>query len=180
VALGTSRCPRGSVKQDVEIQPETTPKTCTRIDLKTLRSKTHRVGGAVHPQCLGELPVADPPTEDVLRASHHLRLGDLALCDPSGVALPPVLTGRMGPVLERLDEVATEGDGLRGAGQALSLELLQVVQQGLELLGVPRCKLVGPFRTRDRHPPCPLLQSRCGVVQIELPLLPASGVVEER
>jgi hypothetical protein len=49
---------------------------------------TYRVGGVVHPQCLEALPVADPPAEDVLRASHHLRLGDLALRDPGGVKLP--------------------------------------------------------------------------------------------
>jgi hypothetical protein len=29
------------------------PKTYTRIDLKTPTSKTHRVGGAVHPSALG-------------------------------------------------------------------------------------------------------------------------------
>jgi hypothetical protein len=72
-----------------------------------------------------------------LRASHHLLLGDLALCDPSRFGLPPVLKGRMGPVLERLDELAAEADGHRDAGQPLRLELLQVIQQGLELLGVP-------------------------------------------
>jgi hypothetical protein len=36
-----------------------------------------------------------------------------------------------------LDEAAAEADGHRGAGQPLRLELLQVVQQGLQLLGVP-------------------------------------------
>jgi hypothetical protein len=36
-----------------------------------------------------------------------------------------------------LDEAAAEADGHRSAGQPLRLELLQVVQQGLQLLGVP-------------------------------------------
>jgi hypothetical protein len=81
---------------------------------------TFWVGGAVHPQCLGALSVADPPAEDVLRASHHLRLGDLVLCDPGGIGLPPVLKGRMGPILERLDKVAAEADSHRGAGRRRS------------------------------------------------------------
>jgi hypothetical protein len=59
--------------------------------------------------------------------SHHLHLGDLVLCDQSGFGLPPVLEGRMGPVLERLDEAAAEADGHHGAGQPLSLEMLQVI-----------------------------------------------------
>jgi hypothetical protein len=46
---------------------------------KIPRSKTHRVGGVVQPKCLRALFVADPPAEDVLCVSHHLRLGDLAL-----------------------------------------------------------------------------------------------------
>jgi hypothetical protein len=41
------------------------------------------------------------------------------------------IKGRMGTILERLDEEATEADGHIGAGQPLRLELLQVVQQGL-------------------------------------------------
>jgi hypothetical protein len=44
----------------------------------------------------------------------------------------------VGPVLERLDEAAAEADGHHGVGQPLRLELLQVIQQGLRLLGVPR------------------------------------------
>jgi hypothetical protein len=56
----------------------------------------------------------------------------------------------MRPVLERLDEAAAEADGHRGAGQPFRLELLQVVQQGFELLGVPHHQLVGPLRTRRR------------------------------
>jgi hypothetical protein len=48
------------------------------------------------------------------------------LGDPGWVGLPPILKGRMGPVLERLDEAA-EADGHRGAGQPLRLELLQGV-----------------------------------------------------
>jgi hypothetical protein len=48
----------------------------------------------------------DPPAEDVLRAGYHLHLGDLALCDPSRVRLPSIFEGRVGPVLERLDETA--------------------------------------------------------------------------
>jgi hypothetical protein len=47
---------------------------------KKLRSKTYWVGRAVYPQRLRALLVADPPADDVLRASYHLRLGDLALC----------------------------------------------------------------------------------------------------
>jgi hypothetical protein len=44
-----------------------------------------------------------------------------------------------------LEEAAAEADGHRGAGQPLRLELLQVVQQGLELFGVSRRQLVSPF-----------------------------------
>jgi hypothetical protein len=77
--------------------------------------------------------------------------------------LPLVLKGRMGPVLERLDEAAAEADGHRGACQPLRLELLQVVQQGLELHGVPRHQLVGPFRAWDRHPPCSSFSSGVGL-----------------
>jgi hypothetical protein len=51
----------------------------------------------------------------------------------------------MGSVLERLDKVAAEADGQRGVGQPSRLELFLVVQQGLELLGVPRRQLVGPL-----------------------------------
>jgi hypothetical protein len=61
--------------------------------------------------------------------SRHLCLGDLALHDPSKVGLPPVLEGRVGPILERLDEAAAEADCHCGTGQPLRLELLQVVQQ---------------------------------------------------
>jgi hypothetical protein len=85
----------------------------------------------------------------------------------------------MGPVLERLDEAATEADGHRGTGQPLRLELLQVVQQGLELLGVPRRQLVGPFWAWDRDPPRPLPKCRRRVVEVEPPMLPAGGVVRE-
>jgi hypothetical protein len=104
------------------------------------------------------LSVADPHVEDVLRTSHHLRHGDLALCDPGGVGLPPVLEGWLRSVLERLDEAATEADGDHGAGQPIRLELLQVVQQGLQLLGAPERQLVGPLQVRDRRRPRPLLQ----------------------
>jgi hypothetical protein len=55
---------------------------------------------------------------------HHLRLGDLALSDPSWIGLPPVLEGRMGPILEWLNETAAEADGHHGIGQPLHLELL--------------------------------------------------------
>jgi hypothetical protein len=48
-----------------------------------------------------------------------------------------------------------EADGHHNAGQPLRLELLQVVQQGLELLGVQRRQLVGPFRASDRNSPRP-------------------------
>jgi hypothetical protein len=93
--------------------------------------KTYRVGGIVYPKCLGALPVANLPVEDALPTSRHLRLGDLALHDPSRVGLPPVLEGRVGLILERLDEVATEADGHRGTGQLFRLEPLQFIQQGL-------------------------------------------------
>jgi hypothetical protein len=46
------------------------------------------------------------------------------LCNPGRVRLPPILEGRMGPVLERLDETVTEADGRGGAGQPLRIELL--------------------------------------------------------
>jgi hypothetical protein len=100
----------------------------------------------------------------LFHVSHHLLLGDLALRDLGGVGLPPVLDGRVGSVLERLDEVAAEVDGDRGAGQPIRLELLQVVQQRLQLLGVPRRQLVGSLRIRDWLLRRPLLQHRHGVV----------------
>jgi hypothetical protein len=81
-------------------------------------------------------PFCRSAAEDVLRASYHLHLGDLALRDPGWVGLAPVFEGRMGLVLERLDEAVAEADGHCSAGHPLCLELLQVVQQGLELLGV--------------------------------------------
>jgi hypothetical protein len=55
-----------------------------------------------------------------------------------------------------LEEAAAEADGHRGAGQPFCLELLQIVQQGLELFGVPRRQLVGPLQDGDRDPPRPL------------------------
>jgi hypothetical protein len=57
----------------------------------------------------------------------------------------------MGPILERLDETVAEADGHRDAGQPLCLELLQVIQLGLELLGVQRRQLVGPFWAYDHY-----------------------------
>jgi hypothetical protein len=95
------------------------------------------------------LLVADPPSKDVLHASYHLRLGDLALCNSGRVGLTPIFKGQMGPILKRLDETAAEADGHRGAGQPLRLELLQVVQQWIELSGVRHHQLVGPFRAYD-------------------------------
>jgi hypothetical protein len=88
----------------------------------------------------------------------------------------------MGLVLERLDEVAAEANGHRGARQPVRLELLQVIQQGLELLSVLRHRLVGPFWAwaRDRDPPHSLPQRRRRVVEVEPPLLLADGVVVER
>jgi hypothetical protein len=85
----------------------------------------------------------------------------------------------MGPILERLDETAAKADGHRSAGQPLCLELLQVVQQGLQFLGVQRRQLVGPFLSNDQNAPRPGLQSQRRVVEVEPSLLPASGVVEE-
>jgi hypothetical protein len=67
----------------------------------------------------------------------------------------------MGPVLERLDEAAAEADGHYGACQPLRLELLQVVQQGLQLLGVQHRQLVGPFRAYDRNPPVTYQNFEC-------------------
>jgi hypothetical protein len=99
------------------------------------------------------------------------------LHDSGQVGLTPILKGRMGPVLERLDQAAAETDGHRGAGQPLRLALLQVVQQRLGLLGVQRRQLVGPFRAYDRNPPRPRPQRRRRVVEVEPPLLPAGGVV---
>jgi hypothetical protein len=43
----------------------------------------------------------------------------------------------MGSVLKRLDEPVTEANSHHGTSQPLHLELLQVIQQGLELFGVP-------------------------------------------
>jgi hypothetical protein len=60
------------------------------------RSKTYRIRRVVYPKCLGALPAADPPAEDALRMGRHLRLGDLALHDPSRVRLPLVLEGWVG------------------------------------------------------------------------------------
>jgi hypothetical protein len=94
-------------------------------------------------------PCSDPPDEDVIRASYHLRLGDLVLRDSGWVGLTIVFKGRIGPVLERLDQAAAETDGHYGAVQPLRLELLQVVQQGHELLGVQHRQLVGPFRAYE-------------------------------
>jgi hypothetical protein len=78
-----------------------------------------------------------------------------------------------------LDEAATKADGHRGIGQPLRLELLQVVQQGLQLLSVPGCQLVGPLRVRDRCPPRSILERRCRVVEVEPPLFLVGGVVGE-
>jgi hypothetical protein len=39
-----------------------------------------------------------------------------------------------------LDEAVAEANGHSGIGQPLHLELLQVIQQGLQLLGVPQCQ----------------------------------------
>jgi hypothetical protein len=94
--------------------------------------------------------------------------------------LSPVFKGRMGPVPERLDKEVVEADGHRGAGQPLRLELLQIVQQGLELFGVPRRQLVGPFQARDWDPPRPLPKHRRRIVEVEPPLLLARGVVKKR
>jgi hypothetical protein len=60
------------------------------------RSKTYWVERVVHPERLGALPIADPPAEYVLHPSRHFCLGDLALHDPCGVGLPPVLEGSVG------------------------------------------------------------------------------------
>jgi hypothetical protein len=81
----------------------------------------------VHPERLGALPVVDPPAEDVLHPSYHLPLGDLALYDPGGVGLPPVLEGWVGLILDGLDEPAVEAYSHCAASQPLCLQLLQVV-----------------------------------------------------
>jgi hypothetical protein len=111
------------------------PNTSRRRISKTLlgniaRSKSYRIGRAVYPKCLGALSVADLPAEDALRTSRHLRLGDLALHDPNRVGLPPVLEGRVGPVLERLDEAAVEADGYRGTGQLSALSCSRSSSKG--------------------------------------------------
>jgi hypothetical protein len=72
-----------------------------------------------------------------------------------------------------------EADGHRGTGQPFRLDLLQVDQQGLQLLGVARRQLVGPLRVQDQSPPRSFLERRFGVVKVEPPLLLASGVVGE-
>jgi hypothetical protein len=50
------------------------------------------------------------------------------LHDPSGVGLPLVLEGRVGPILEGLDEAVAEVGDHHGTGQPLRLRLLQAVQ----------------------------------------------------
>jgi hypothetical protein len=84
----------------------------------------------------------------------------------------------MGPVLERLDEAATEADGHHGTRQPLRLELLQVVQQGLSSW-VSSVASGWSIWAHDWNPPHPQPQRRRGVVEVELPLLPAGGVVGE-
>jgi hypothetical protein len=81
----------------------------------------YRVRRTIYPKRLGAFPVADPPVVDVLRTSHHLRLGDFALHDLSGVGLTPVLEGQLGPILEGLDEASAEADGHRATSQPLRL-----------------------------------------------------------
>jgi hypothetical protein len=65
--------------------------------------------------------------------------------------------------LERLDEAAAEADGHRATGQPLHLQLLQVVQQGLQLLSVSRRQLIGPLWVRDRSPPVLVLSVGAGL-----------------
>jgi hypothetical protein len=72
--LGNSRCPHDAEHKNNKNSIRT--KTCTHRDPDW---KNTKVGGVVQPKCLRALFVADPPAEDVLRVSHHLRLGDLAL-----------------------------------------------------------------------------------------------------
>jgi hypothetical protein len=81
----------------------------------------------VHPKRLGTLPVADPPAEDALRPSRHLHLGDIALHDPGGVRLSPILEGWVGPILDGLDEAAADAYGHYATDQPLRLQLLLVV-----------------------------------------------------
>jgi hypothetical protein len=69
---------------------------------KKSRSKTHRIGGPIHTKRLGVLTVADAPGE-ALHTHYHLLFGDLALDDPGGVRLTPLLIGRVDPVLDGLN-----------------------------------------------------------------------------
>jgi hypothetical protein len=86
----------------------------------------------------------------------------------------------VGPILDGLDEPAAEAYSHCAVGQPLRLQLLQVVQQGLQLLYALRRQLVGPLWVRDRSPPRPGREHRRGVVDVEQPLFSAGGVVGER
>jgi hypothetical protein len=67
-------------------------------------SKTHCIGRSIHTERLGALPIADAPTEHVLQPRRHLPFGDLALGDPGGVGLAPILKGWVDPVLDGLNQ----------------------------------------------------------------------------
>jgi hypothetical protein len=91
------------------------------------------------------------------------------LGDPGWVRLSPVLEGRMGSVLERLDEAAAEADGHRGVGQPFRLELHKVVQQGLLPLGVPRTQLVVHSRPGAGIRPVLSLSAGAGLSRLTTP-----------
>jgi hypothetical protein len=106
-----------------------TGQTCVTMAraLRKMRSNTHRIGRSVHPERLGAFPIVDVPAQDISHPRRHLPLGDLALHDPGGVRLPPVLKGRVDPVLDGLNQPTAEAYSNRATGQPLYLQPLQVV-----------------------------------------------------
>jgi hypothetical protein len=147
------------------------------LSRRKTRSKTHRIRGPIHTKHLGALTVADVPSEDALHPRRHLLFGDLALNDPSGVGLAPVLVGRVDLVLDGLNQPTTEADSHRAAGQPLRLQPLQVFQQWAQLLNLPRVELVGPLREWDGSASRPIRKRWRRVVKVEPPLFPTSVVV---
>jgi hypothetical protein len=133
----------------------------------------------VHPERLGAFPVANAPAEDVLHLGRHLSLRDLALHNPGGVGLPPVLKGRVDLILDGLDEPTAEAYRHCATGQPLRLQLFQVVEQGLLQLSVSAMPVGWPLRVRNWSLSRPSREHQCGVVEVEPLLLPAGGVVGE-
>lgn len=96
--------------------------------------ETYNVGRSVYAERLGARLVVDAPDEDVLHTHYHLLLGDLAWDDPIGVGLPPVLVGRVYPILIWLLQLLAEADRHNTVGQPHCLQPLKVFQQQLQLV----------------------------------------------